>query len=218
MILALTNQKGGVGKTTLSVHIAAALAMRGRRVRLIDMDPQHSALDWQAARDNTQLAPLFEIDGYPKETLHKHIESKAKGFDDVILDVPPQTAALARSAILSADIILIPVQPSPYDVWAAKETVGLWEEARVFKPGLRALFALNRHIVGTAIGRDVREALGHYEEVPVMEAVIAQRVIFAESAASGQVAMEIDADSAASREVLSLCDELLARFAQKKED
>lgn len=211
MILALTNQKGGVGKTTLSVHLAAALAMRGRRVRLIDMDPQHSALDWQAARDGAQLDPLFEIDGYPKETLHKHIAAKASGFDDVILDVPPQTAALARSAILSADAILIPVQPSPYDVWAAKETVGLWEEARVFKPELRAMFVLNRHIVGTAIGRDVREALGHYEEVPVLEAVIAQRVVFAESAAGGQVVMEIEPTSSASKELWAVCDELLAQ-------
>jgi chromosome partitioning protein len=208
MIIAFTNQKGGVGKTTLSVHVAAELARRGQRVKLIDMDPQHSALDWAEARDGAELAPLFEVEGFPKPTIHKHIAAKTSDFDSVVIDVPPQGSALARSAMLATDLVLIPVQPSPYDVWAARETVTLLQEAIVFKELLKYAFAINRQIVNTAIGRDVRSALAEYENIPTLETTICQRVVFAESAVGGQVAQEIDPDSVAAREIMNLVDEI----------
>ena len=208
MIIAFTNQKGGVGKTTLSVHVAAELARRGKRIKLIDMDPQHSALDWAEARDEAELKPLFEVEGFPKPTLHKHIEVKAAGFDSVVIDVAPQVLALARSAMLSADLVLIPVQPSPYDVWAARETVTLLQEAIVFKELLKYAFTINRQIVNTAIGREVRSALAEYEDIPALETTVCQRVVFAESAISGQVAYEVAPDSAAAQEIMNLVNEI----------
>ena len=208
MIIAFANQKGGVGKTTLSVHVAAELARRGQRVKLIDMDPQHSALDWAEARDGAELEPLFEIEGFPKPTIHKHIGAKVAGFDSVIIDVPPQVLALARSAMLASDLVLIPVQPSPYDVWAARETVTLLQEAIVFKELLKYAFTINRQIVNTAIGREVRSALAEYENIPALQTTICQRVVFAESAISGQVAQEIAPESAAAHEIKNLVDEI----------
>lgn len=204
MIVTFSNQKGGVGKTTLSVHVAAELARRGQRVKLIDMDPQHSALDWAEARDGAEKPPLFDMEGFPKPTIHKHIQSKAVGFDWVVIDVPPQVTALARSAMLAADLVLIPVQPSPYDVWAARETVTLLREALVFKDSLKYAFAINRQIVNTALGRDVRTALAEYADVPTLETVVCQRVAFAESAATGQVAQELDPASTATQEIVAL--------------
>ena len=173
MIVGVLNQKGGVGKTTLSVNLAAALARNGERVLLIDADPQGSALDWAAAREGE---PLFSVVGLPRATVHKEIGTIGKGYDHIIIDGPPRVTDLARSAIMASDVVLIPVQPSPYDVWAADEVVKLIDEARVYKESLKSCFVVNRKIANTAIGRDVGEALARFEGVPVLDTALHQRV------------------------------------------
>lgn len=210
MIIGFLNQKGGVGKTTLSVNIAASLARNGARVLLIDVDPQGSALDWAAARDG---APLFSVVGLPRSTVHKEIGQIGHGYDHIIIDGPPRVADLARSVIMTSDIVLIPVQPSPYDVWASAEIVKLIDEAHViYKENLKYAFVINRKIANTAIGRDVREALAAYP-VPVLTASITQRIVFAEAAAQGKAVFEIDADGPATNEIEALMAEL-KEFAQ----
>jgi len=99
--------------------------------------------------------------------------------------------------------VIIPVQPSPYDVWSASEIVDLCREATVFKEDLKYAFAINRKIVGTAIGRDVEHALADYE-VPVLSAHLCQRVAFAESAGTGQTVLETEPNGTAAREVHAL--------------
>ena len=206
MILALLNQKGGVGKTTLAVHIAAALAIKGRSVLLVDADPQGSALDWAASR---QADPLFSVVGLPKSNLHKEIPAHAAKYDDVIIDGPPRVNELARAAILASNMIVIPVQPSPYDVWAAKDIVDLLREAAVFKANQICRFVINRKIVNTAIGRDVVEALGDYN-IPVLPTSVAQRVAFAESAGQGSTVVETDPAGQAAEEINELVEEILS--------
>ena len=207
MIISVLNQKGGVGKTTIAVHISAALARQGARVLLIDADPQGSALDWSASR---QAEPLFHVVGLPKANLHKEVPAHAENYDHIVIDGPPRVNELARSAILAADQIIIPVQPSPYDVWAADEIVTLIREAQTFKEDIRSAFVINRKIVNTAIGRDVKEALASYQ-LPVLDANVCQRVSFAESAATGSTVLEIDPDSLASREIMALAKEILGQ-------
>lgn len=206
MIVGLLNQKGGVGKTTLSVSLAASLARNGNRVLLIDADPQGSALDWAAAREGE---PLFSVVGFPRPTIHKEIGQLGQGYDHIVIDGPPRVTDLARSAIMAADVVLIPVQPSPYDIWAADEVVRLIEEARVYKEGLKAAFLVNRKIVNTAIGRDVGEALAVYP-IPALVATVTQRVIFAEAAAQGRAVHEIDSAGPAAAEIEAVRVELLA--------
>jgi len=205
MIIALLNQKGGVGKTTLAVHLAEVLSRLDKSVLLVDADPQGSALDWAANRPDD---PRFPVIGLPKPTLHRELPAIAKNHDFVLIDGPPRVNELARAAIMASDVVLIPVQPSPFDVWAAKEIVDLLREASAFKENIKSAFVINRRIVNTAIGRDVVEALSSYP-IPVLKTSIGQRVAFAECAAQGLTVLHTDPNGPASQEVLSLAKELL---------
>jgi len=205
MIFGFLNQKGGVGKSTLSICLAASLARTGARVLLIDADPQGSALDWAAAR---QGRPLFTVVGFPRPSLHKEIVQIGQGYDHIVIDGPPRVTDLARSAIMASDVVVIPVQPSPYDIWAAEEVVKLIDEARIYKENIKSVFVVNRKITNTAIARDVREALAAYP-VHVLQASVTQRVVFAEAAAQGQAIFEIDPNGPAMAEIDAVAAELM---------
>ncbi|SEJ07577.1 ParA family partition ATPase [Nitrosomonas eutropha] len=205
MIIGILNQKGGVGKTTLSVNLAASFALTGSRVLLIDADPQGSALDWAAARAGE---PLFSVVGFPRPTIHKEISQLGQGYDHIVIDGPPRVTELARSAIMASDMVLIPVQPSPYDIWAADEVVKLIEEARIYKENLKSVFVINRKIANTAIGRDIGDALSTYP-VRVLTATVTQRVVFAEAAAQGKAVHEIDSAGLAIAEIEEVRKEIM---------
>lgn len=205
MIISFLNQKGGVGKTTLAVNVAGELAAK-KRVLLIDVDPQGSALDWAAARG--ECATVFPVVGQPRPTIHRDISEVGKGYEHVVVDGPPRVTELARSVIMASDIVIIPVQPSPYDIWAAEEVVTMIREAMTYKPTLKAAFAINRKINNSVIGRDVQEALKGYE-FPVLKTAIGQRVVFAEAVNKGKLVREIDADSPATKEIQEITADIV---------
>lgn len=211
MIITLSSLKGGTGKTSLSVHLAHAIALSGNRVILIDADPQASASDWAAARDDK---PPFPVVGMARDTLHRDLDELTKDYAHAVIDTPPRVSALARSAILAADLVLIPVQPSSYDVWAAAETVKLIEEAQQFKPDIKAAFVINRRIVNTSLGSEVAAALADYSP-PVLESAIAQRIGFAEASA-GYTVLEDAPKSAAANEIRALADNVLEFMEAEK--
>jgi chromosome partitioning protein len=207
MIIALLNQKGGVGKTRLALHLAGEWARRGQRVTLVDADPQGSALDWSQQRARESLPRLFGVLGLARDTLHREAPELARNVHHIVIDGPPRVAGLMRSALLAADLVLIPVQPSPFDGWGSAEMLALLSEARVFRPQLAARFVLNRCGARTVIARETALTLADHDP-PLLASRIGQRVAFVDAAQSGRLVWEAHAASPATREITALAAEV----------
>lgn len=208
MIIGLINQKGGVGKTTLSVNIAHELTRRNAKVLLVDADPQQSALAWSEARES---ALPFDVVGFAKNSLARDLPSLAAKYDHTVIDSPPRVTELARACIIASDIVIIPCTPSPYDIWASEETVDLIKEAMIYKPTLFPLFAINLRIINTAMGHDVFSILESFQ-IPVLLNSVCRRIIFAESAASGQTVFDMEPEGKAAQEVLAMVNEIFMLY------
>lgn len=206
-VIAVLNQKGGSGKTTIATHLARALQLAGHDVLLVDSDPQGSARDWAAVRDD-QPVPVVGID---RPTIDRDLKSVAKK-DFVVIDGAPQAADLAVSAIKAADFILIPVQPSPYDIWATSDLVDLVKQRIEMTDGrLQAAFVVSRAIKGTRIGAEVTDTLEGYE-LPILTARITQRVSYPTTAASGTTVLDTEPDGDASAEVRAVLEEITQKL------
>ena len=212
MVISFLNQKGGVGKTTLSINIATALALKKLKILLIDADPQNSSLDWAATRKKDGI---FTVVSITKPIIHKEVKRLKRDYDHIIIDGPPRIYDVAKSAIVSSDLVIMPVQPSPYDVWAASEVVNLIKEVSGPLEGIKDIkcaFVINRKIVNTAVGRDVTQALKHYE-MDVLESHICQRVAYVETAATGSTVIEdLGRDAVSSKEISRLTEEILEKY------
>ena len=202
-VIAVLNQKGGSGKTTIATHLARALQLDGADVLLVDSDPQGSARDWAAVREDQPLTVV----GIDRPTIDRDLKNVARK-DFVVIDGAPQAADLAVSAIKAAHFVLIPVQPSPYDIWATADLVDLVKQRIEVTDGkLQAAFVVSRAIKGTRIGAEVTEALNGYG-LPVLESRITQRVSYPGTAAAGSTVMDAEPDSDAAAEVRALANEI----------
>ena len=202
-VIAVLNQKGGSGKTTIATHIARALQLSGADVLLVDSDPQGSARDWAAVKEEQTLTVV----GIDRPTIDRDIKNIAHQ-DFVIIDGAPQAADLAISAIKAANFILIPVQPSPYDIWATAALVDLVKQRIEVTDGkLQAAFVVSRAIKGTKIGSEVAAALEGYG-LPVLESRITQRVSYPSTAAIGTTILDNEPGSDGAAEIYALINEI----------
>ena len=213
-VIAVLNQKGGVGKTTIAVHLARAFQLSGNKVLLVDSDPQGSARDWAAAKSEQPLTVV----GLDRPALVDKDTRRIADVGIVVIDGAPQLKDMTVSAIKAADMVVIPVQPSPYDIWATAELVDLVKQRIEITDGrVQAAFVVSRVITGTRLGREIFEALDDYG-LPILKAQISQRIIYAVSAANGETAMDVEPGGIAAREVRTLADEILGLLASVGEE
>lgn len=201
--VAILNQKGGAGKTTLATNLAHALQLGGGQVLLVDADPQGSARDWSEASEGG-ICPVVGLD---RETLARDLPAISENYDWVVIDGPPQIARLSAAAVTASDVVLIPVQPSPYDIWSCADLVDIVEARRSIMDGLPlAAFVITRAITNTRLSAEVAAALDGYG-LPVLKARTTQRVAYPTTAATGSTVFS-DPTGPAAREIESIRDEM----------
>jgi chromosome partitioning protein len=207
-VIAILNQKGGVGKTTLATHLAHALKRAAFNVLLVDSDPQGSARDWNEANQG-QVLPVVGLD---RETLPTDLAAISGSYDYVVIDGAPQIARLAAAAIKCADLVLIPVQPSPFDIWATADLVELIKTRQVMTEGKpKAVFVISRAIKNTRLSQEVNEALEGYE-LAILKHGTSQRVIYPTVASKGQTVFN-ESGNPAIAEIEALAQEVLELLA-----
>ena len=203
-VIAVLNQKGGSGKTTLATNLAHSLLLDGYRVLLADADPQGSLRDWQEA-SHAELLPVVGMD---RDTLAKDLPAVSSGFDFVVIDGPPQIAKLSAAAVKVADFVLIPVQPSPYDIWACADLVDLVQARQQVTGGSpHAAFVISRAIKQTKLTADISPVLEQYG-LPVLSSGTTQRVIYPTSAAEGQTVLSVEPNGPAAAEINAIKQEM----------
>lgn len=201
-VISVLNPKGGSGKTTLSTNLARCFHDRGFSVLIVDTDPQGSARDWHAASEDNQI-PLVAMDR--PETL-KSLSSVAASYDYTIIDGAAKLENLTAAALVHSDAVLIPVQPSPYDIWAMSDLVEKIRTRQTITGGKPcAAFVVSRAIQHTKLGGEVGAALDECG-LPRLQTFIVQRQVYPQSAAEGlSVFDKKNAEAAA--EINALADE-----------
>lgn len=203
MIISFINQKGGAGKTTLSINVASTLARLGHSVLLIDADSQASSSAWASLRAE---AP-FQVVSMARSNFAQDARQMALNYEFVIIDGPPHAQEISRSCIAAADLVLIPIEPSGLSMWASNMTIAQVREASEFKD-IQAAFVVSRIISRTVIGREIHSMTESYR-MPVLASGVYQRVAFAECLTLGKSIHEYEPDGLAANEIHQLTNEIL---------
>lgn len=199
-VIAVLNQKGGSGKSTLATNLATSLHRRSRRVALVDADPQKTASEWASRGEDTP--PTYEA----TEDLEKNIPALEGSFDIVILDGAPRMSDLATEAVKTADLVLIPVQPSGADLWAAEDILDTVKARQKVAGGPHAAFVVSRAVARTNLADSVEDALAHYD-ADVLNARTGHRVAYTEALGTGKSVLDVGGKAAA--EIREITDEVL---------
>ncbi len=207
IVITVAQQKGGAGKSTLVANLAAAMATL-RRVAVLDIDPQHSLARWNAIRlARTEPAATLTFSDLSGWRLAGELDRLRRDYDVVLIDSPPVIDADARRAIRGADLVVVPVQPSPPDIWAAEGTLKLAAEEK--RP---ACLILNRVPTGSRL-RDTTDHELQARGLAVLPAVLGNRAVFSHAFAEGLGVTESAPRSRAAVELRAVLAAILGMIA-----
>ena len=203
-VIAIVNQKGGTGKTTLSTNLAWAFAAKSS-VLLLDADAQGSAQDWADCQSQPSLN--LTVKGAESSRLVQDVRSLAPVYDWVIIDGPPGITKTSADAVRAADLVLIPAKASPFDVWAAAEIVEAVKARQKTAKGVpKAAFVITMTRPRTRLGRQIDAALAEYG-LPALQARTTERVSYPQAAIEGTSVLE-GRDQTARNEILAIRGEI----------
>ena len=187
MIISIVNLKGGSGKTTVATNLTVALA-RKYKTLLIDTDPQRSASQWfdvrESEKDNFSVISIQE-----DKSLKKQIPVFQSQYEHIIIDGAPQSDRISAICIYAADLVIIPVMPSPYDLWATASILERVSATKEIQPDKKAFFLLNRINDKATLSKDTAEALSSLG-YPVFNTRLHNRIAYADSASCGLSVLE----------------------------
>lgn len=190
MILTVGHTKGGVGKTTLAISLAVVLSNQSRDVLLVDGDEQRTATTFTELRTEQRGQPGYttvSLQGAPLRTQVRQLVSK---YDEIIIDVGGRDTGSLRAALTVSDMLLIPIQPRSFDLWAMDRMTELIAEARELNEGLRALVVLNAADPQGTDNADTLDAVRELEGLEVLSLTVGRRKAFSNAAAFGQAVTE----------------------------
>ncbi len=209
-IVVLANQKGGPGKTTLAMCVAGELARRGHRVLVADADPQGTATRWAASAPASKPFPARVVaTSGAADRLRDELRSRLPDYDFIVVDCPPSAESpVSRSALLVADLAIVPVVPSPPDLWAGLAIRQVIAGVVQVRPGLKARIVVNQRKAGTRLALKTRELLPEYG-IPVLNTQVGDREAFRHAAAGGLTVADVPRAQLAQAEVFGLTHEIL---------
>jgi chromosome partitioning protein len=206
MIVAVVNQKGGCGKSTIATNLAAMFAAEGKEVLLVDADPeQHSAMNWCA--DRPEHLPKVHSSSLPARNLRKDADAIRQKWEIVIIDGGARVTEHAHAAVAAADWLVIPVKPSKVDLDATAQFLDVVQSDMAKRDDLSGGLLLNQLQEGTAIGAAAREQLNGWD-FPVFKSVLHSYVAFSEAAWQGQSVVEYQPKSKAASDIKAFLKEL----------
>jgi chromosome partitioning protein len=212
MIIAVSNLKGGVGKTTITTNIAVCFAQRGRSVCIVDTDlGQQSSMEWASNRaDKAGKVLHVPVFGIQVKQINREVEELQKRFDIVMIDGTPQLTEIADRTILASDIIIVPVAPSIYDFRGFEKFYERFEQLKGTKEAkgeqVLAYVLINKMNENTNLGKQIQEALEEYQ-IPKLKNRLVNRISYADSASVGMGVVEFK-DRKAKEEIERLTDEI----------
>ena len=200
--VAILNEKGGSGKTTVATNLAAAWHRGGRDVLLLDADPQLTALDWSDT-GNGDGVPVVQLG---ESNLQRDLPRVGESFELVVIDGAPRMGSLTASAVAVADFVVIPVQPSAPDIWSAETVVEVCEAQDT-----PAAFVLSRAVVGTREAGEADDALSSFG-IPVLDARTHHRIAYSRAMGQGRSVLDLPGAGKAESEIRDLSTEILSHL------
>lgn len=202
MIISVLSQKGGSGKTTISTNLAAALAHAGKNVVLIDSDEQGSARDWSVASDT----PEVEVIALDRPGMLASVKRLSADF--VVIDGSAKLDKMAAETVKISDLVLMPIQPSPYDVWASADLIDLVKQRiEISDNALQAAFVVSRAIPNTTLSKEVLDVLNEHG-LPVLTGTT-QKTAYSAAAAVGKSVLTYEKNGKAAKEIIALLQAIL---------